>query len=61
MMSDPNVKMESKMQPSGPHGDDPAAAGPAETHLVSHTPENLLGELNPSSPGNTGTTPGTDW
>ena len=48
-------------QPSGPKGDDPSTAGPGEHHLRSHTPENAEGELNPSSPGNTGTTPGTDW
>lgn len=47
-------------QPSGPKGDDPSTAGPGETRLHSTTPENLEGRLNPSAPGNTGTTPGSD-
>ncbi len=51
---------ESKAQgaePSGNKGDNPSTAGPGKTDLHSRTPENVKGQLNPSAPGNAGTTP----
>jgi hypothetical protein len=51
---------EAKAQPSGPKGDNPATAGKGETKVTSHVAEKAEGQLNPSSPGNTGTTPGTN-
>jgi hypothetical protein len=47
-------------QSSGPEGGDPATAGPGETRVQSETSENAEGRLNPSAPGETGTTPGTN-
>jgi len=49
-----------KAQPSGPRGDNPATSGSKETQVASKTPENAKGEINPSAPGETGTTPGTN-
>ncbi len=46
-------------EPSGYKGDNPSTAGPGETDLHSTTPENADGVLNPSAPGNAGTTPNT--
>ena len=40
-----------KAQPSGPRG---------ETRVTSKTTESAEGEINPSAPGETGTTPGTN-
>lgn len=51
---------DAKVQPSGPKGDNPATAGKGETKVTSDVAEKAEGELNPSSPGNTGTTPGTN-
>lgn len=51
---------DAKAQPSGPRGDNPATAGSGETHVRSKTAENAAQEINPSSPGETGTTPGTN-
>jgi hypothetical protein len=48
-----------KAQPSGSKADTPATAGKGETKVTSGGAEQAEGELNPSSPGNTGTTPGT--
>jgi hypothetical protein len=48
---------DAKAQPSGPKGDSPATAGSAETTVETGQAE---GRLNPSSPGDTGTTPGTN-
>ncbi len=45
------------VEPSGPRGDNPATAGPGPTAVRSGTPENAAGHLDPSAPGNTGTTP----
>jgi hypothetical protein len=47
-------------EPSGPRGDNPATAGPGSTGVRSTTPENGKGKINPSAPGDTGTTPGTN-
>lgn len=46
-------------EPSGYKGDNPGTAGPGATGVRSATPENEAGQLNPSAPGNAGTTPGT--
>jgi hypothetical protein len=48
-----------KVEPSGPRGDNPGTAGPGPTGIRSATPENSGGKINPSAPGNTGTTPVT--
>ena len=50
---------DAKAQPSGPLGDNPATAGSGETKVTSKTPEGGEGRLNPSAPGETGTTPGS--
>ena len=49
---------DAKAQPSGPLGDNPATAGSGETKVKSKTAENAEGKINPSAPGETGTTPG---
>jgi hypothetical protein len=41
---------ETAAQPSGPHGGNPATAGPEHRELRSQTPENREGRLNPSAP-----------
>jgi hypothetical protein len=48
-----------KAQPSGPKSDNPATAGRGETKVTSEVPEKAVGQLNPSSPADTGTTPGS--
>ena len=53
------VLQESKAEPSGYRGDNPSTAGPGSTAVTSDTPENKQGTLNPSAPGDTGTTPGS--
>jgi hypothetical protein len=53
------AKKDAKAQPSGPKGDNPATAGPGPTGVRSNTPENRVGHLNPSSPEDANTTPGT--
>jgi hypothetical protein len=40
--------------------DSAATAGKGETKLTSDVREKAVGPLNPSSPGDTGTTPGTN-
>jgi hypothetical protein len=51
---------DAKAQPSGPRGDNPATAGSGATNVNSNTTENAEGKINPSAPGETGTTPGTN-
>ena len=51
---------DAKAQPSGPRGDNPATAGPGETKVSSNTAENADQQINPSAPGETGTTPGSN-
>jgi hypothetical protein len=46
-------------QASGPRGDNPSTAGPGPTAVHSNTPENRPGQLNPSAPEDSNTTPGT--
>ena len=48
-----------KVEPSGYKGGNPSTAGPGNTGVASPTPENKLGHLNPSAPGDAGTTPGS--
>ncbi len=43
-------------EPSGYRGENPSTAGPGGTRVDSATPENAEGRLNPSAPGDTGTT-----
>lgn len=50
---------QSKVEPSGYRGDNPSTAGPGGTGVRSETPENKQGSINPSAPGDTGTTPGS--
>jgi hypothetical protein len=45
--------------PSGPKGDNPGTAGPGKTEVVSKTPENATGHINPSSPEDANVTPGS--
>ena len=52
----PGDRGDAKAQPSGPRGDNPATAGPGETRVNSATSENREGRINPSAPGDTGTT-----
>ena len=47
------------VEPSGPKGDNPSTAGPGQIGVRSETPENARGQLNPSSPEDGNTTPGT--
>jgi len=47
------------VEPSGSRGDNPSTAGPGATGIVSSTPENKLGHLNPSAPEDSNTTPHT--
>lgn len=51
---------DAKAEPSGYRGNNSGTAGSGETHVTSATPENAIGQLNPSSPGDTGTTPGSN-
>lgn len=51
---------DARAQPSGPKGDHPGTAGRGETKVTSGSAEQAEGQLNPSSPGDTGTTPGTN-
>ncbi|WP_263411233.1 hypothetical protein [Terriglobus tenax] len=51
---------DAKATPSGPTGDNPSTAGPGPTKVQSNTPENKTGQIDPSAPGETGTTPGSN-
>ncbi len=53
------LQNDAKVEPSGYRGDNPSTAGPGPTGVRSETPENSEGGLNPSAPGDTGTTPGS--
>ncbi len=44
-------------QASGYKGDNPSTAGPGNTQVSSSTPENKEGQLNPSAPENSNTSP----
>jgi hypothetical protein len=49
---------DAKAQPSGPRGDNPSTAGQGERRLEGQTAREA--EINPSAPGETGTTPGSN-
>ena len=51
---------DAKAEPSGYRGNNPGTAGTGETHVESNTPDNANKQLDPSAPGNTGTTPGSN-
>lgn len=51
---------DAKAEPSGYRGDNPSTAGRGETKVESKTPDNADNSLNPSAPGETGTTPGSN-
>lgn len=51
---------DAKAEPSGYRGNNSGTSGSGETHVHSATPENNEQQLNPSSPGDTGTTPGSN-
>lgn len=51
---------DAKAQSSGPMGDDPATAGPGEIELSAETAQSSAEQINPSAPGETGTTPCTN-
>ena len=55
----PGDRGDAKADPSGPRGDNPSTAGRGETKVNSGTPENAVEQINPSSPGDTGSTPGS--
>ena len=55
-MADQESKGETTQSESGK----PAKAADGGVKVQSNTPENAEHELNPSSPGETGTTPGTN-
>ncbi len=55
----PATPNEAGAQSSGYRGDNPATAGPGNTGVQSGTPENSSGHLNPSSPEDSNTTPGS--
>ena len=56
----PHMDGGAKAEPSGYRGNADTTAGPGGTHVSSAIPDNTEQELNPSAPGNTGTTPGTN-
>jgi hypothetical protein len=47
------------VEPSGYRGDNPSTGGPGQTGVRSGTPENSSGHINPSSPEDSNTTPGS--
>ena len=51
---------DAKAEPSGYRGNNPSTSGGGETHVESATPDNAQKQLDPSAPGETGTTPGTN-
>ncbi|HSU19276.1 MAG TPA: hypothetical protein VLI45_05970 [Acidobacteriaceae bacterium] len=55
----PGDRGDAKAEPSGAPGNNPATAGSGETKVKSNTPENAVRQINPSSPADTGTTPGS--
>lgn len=50
-------KNENAEEPSGYRGSNPSTAGPGPTHVTSNTPEGKEGEINPSAPEASNTTP----
>jgi len=60
MSEEMNGANAAKVQSSGSNGDDTATARKEEKKVSSDVAEKAEERLNPSSPGNTGTTPGTN-
>ncbi len=61
MSEEKQSEAQQKAEPSGSTGDTGKTGdNKTDPHVQSNTPENTLGKLNPSSPGDTGTTPGTN-
>lgn len=58
-MSEEHAKSGKGGTASGYTGDKGSTAGPGPTKVVSTTPENEKGEINPSAPEDSNTTPGT--
>jgi hypothetical protein len=58
-LNDSTIDSHTAVEPSGPKGDNPSTAGPGPTVVKSKTPENALGHINPSSPEDANTTPGS--
>lgn len=56
----PHTDPASKAEPSGYRGNNPSTSGSGQTGVSSGVPERKQGQLNPSSPGETGTTPGSN-
>ena len=56
----PNSDPGAKAEPSGYRGNNPSTAGSGQTHVESATPDNAQKQLDPSAPGQTGTTPGSN-
>lgn len=56
----PHTQPSAKAEPSGYRGNNPSTAGPGQTHVESTTPDNAQKRLDPSAPGETGTTPGSN-
>ena len=56
----PQTEGQAKAEPSGYRGNNPSTAGSGDTHVSSATPDNVNQQLNPSAPGDTGTTPGSN-
>lgn len=57
--ADPGREAQVAEEPSGYRGENPSSAGLGGTGIRSATPENAGGRIDPSAPGETGTTPGT--
>jgi hypothetical protein len=53
-------KEEANQPPSRPKANDPAAVSKRQVRVTSNVPEKAKGQLNPSSPADTGTTPGSN-
>ena len=56
----PGDRGDAKAEPSGYTGQNPSTGGSGSTEVHSNTPENAAGQIDPSAPGATGTTPGTN-
>ncbi len=57
-MADPKASQHGgQPQPSGPEGTNPSTAGKDKTSVRSHTPENRVHAINPSSPNDAVTAP----
>ena len=53
-------KGDAKAEPSGYTGQNPSTSGSGNTGITSPVPERVEGHIDPSAPGATGTTPGSN-